>query len=32
MFMHFCLHLDDVNILWGLTNRDDFMAQSFIGF
>jgi len=32
MFMHVCLHLDDVNILWELTNRAVFVAQSFIGF
>jgi len=29
--MHICLHLDDVNIPWKLTNRADFVAQSFFG-
>jgi len=28
----FCLHLDEVNILWEWTNRTDFVAESFIGF
>jgi len=30
--MAFCLHLDDVTILWEGTNRADFEVQSFIGF
>ena len=29
MFMHICLHLDDVITPWGLTNRADFVAQIF---
>jgi len=28
----FCLHLDDVIILWALTKPANFVAQSFIGF
>jgi len=32
MFITFCSHLDDVNILWEWTNRADFVAQSFVGF
>jgi len=27
MFMHICLHLDDVIIPWEPTNRGDFVAQ-----
>jgi len=27
-----CLHLNDVNILWGFNNRADLRTQSFIGF
>jgi len=32
MFMHICLHLDDVTIAWQPTNRADFVAQTFFGF
>jgi len=32
MFMHICLHLDDVIIPWELNNRADFVALSFSGF
>jgi len=31
MFMHICLHKDDVFILWELNNRADFVVQSFFG-
>ena len=30
MFMHICLHLDDVIIPWGPTNRTEFVVQSFL--
>ena len=30
MFMHICLHLDDVIIAWQANNRADFMAQHFL--
>jgi len=30
--MQVCLHLDDVNILWELTNRADFLAQILLDF
>jgi len=30
--MHICLYLDDVIIPWEVTNRADFVAQSFDGF
>jgi len=29
MFMQVCLHLDDVNILWELTNRADFRLKFY---
>jgi len=32
MFIHICLHLDDVIINWESTNRADFVAQSFFRF
>jgi len=32
MFMHICLHLDDVIIACVSINRADFVAQSFFGF
>jgi len=32
MFMHICLHLDNVIIAWESTKRADSVAQSFIGF
>jgi len=32
MFMHICLHLDDVSIPWESTNRADFVVQSFFRF
>jgi len=32
MFTHICLNLDDVIILWELTYRADFVAQTFFGF
>jgi len=28
--MHICLHLDDVIIPWGPTNRTEFVVQSFL--
>jgi len=31
MFMHICLHLDDVIISWESTNQADFVTQRFIG-
>jgi len=31
MFMHICLHLDDVIIPWESNNRDDFVDQIFFG-
>jgi len=30
MFMHICLHLDDVIIPRELTNETDFVAESFL--
>jgi len=32
MFMHICLHLDDIIIPWESTDRADFVSQSFFGF
>jgi len=32
MFMHICLHLDDVIIPWESTKPADYVAQRFIGF
>jgi len=32
MFVHICLHLDDVIILWEPIERCEFVVQSFIGF
>jgi len=29
MFIHICLHLDDVIITWESTNRAHFVAKSF---
>jgi len=29
MFVHICLHLDDVIIPWESTDRVNFMAQTF---
>jgi len=30
MFMHSCLHFDDVIIPWESNNRADFVTQSFL--
>jgi len=31
MFVHICLHLDDVIIPWESTNQVDFLIQIFLG-